>query len=485
MPLLLQTFDRFAALDVERRTWLELAQGLLLVCRQRDGSAREWTSASPPSWVEDAFVAIAAQALRLMPTGGPSAFVDLALVAQLRALGEAELTSMSPPGSLSEGVVAHGLALAIDHYAGQTFVETFRSNLRAELRPGDPYPLAPHDPRGWLGGRSANTRPDRLPTRRLDRIPHLRLADDRHSRYGVVLDFDMWNHLAPLSAVEGLCIATVHPNLTLDEFQIVEETRDGRRLVRNLGPRSPDTQHDVLVRAVGMAVDRGAEVVVLPEYCLAADERERFQNAVDGLPGQPLLLVAATSEVMEAATGGYFHNEAWVSVPGPPGASVDGRRARGFGLHKIFAAEIDHAAEGIAGATNLVIVKSESVTLAVLTCRDASSDELIDLLADCGVNLLLVPAFSDRTGSIVGLATGLSTRSQAFVAVAVAPAQWLKLSGEAMTSAPADRAEAAFSAPYEHPPVPVVVPAPDAPRGEGAGLWLFDVPTRSVEWVDV
>ena len=69
----------------------------------------------------------------------------------------------------------------------------------------------------------------------------------------------------------------------------------------------------------------------------------------------------------------------------------------------------------------VTVWRSDPLALAVLICRDAQDDKLIDILADVGVNLCLVPSFSDRAANITGMVETLSIRSQAFVVVAVSP----------------------------------------------------------------
>lgn len=160
--------------------------------------------------------------------------------------------------------------------------------------------------------------------------------------------------------------------------------------------------------------------------------------------------------------------------------------AGGYGSSqgKVFAAEMSGRQEGVDPAGSVRVIRSEAWSIAVLVCRDAMSSDLIDLLSGCGVNLLLVPAFSERTGSIVDQATSMSSRSQAFVAVAIGPAVWTT---EAVADRPqkTSRVESAFSGPYEVLPSVISLPNEGFDGTTGTGLWVFDTASRRADWLGV
>lgn len=462
----------FEDIDVADRTWLSLGERLLQAIDAIAVTADDWATLAPASVLLDVQAALLASAGSVVGDAAVlSAFVDDGVAARLSEFAAREIAALAQlRPEFAEAVVGHAVAEAISAAAGPTFVEWFRSRISLVVAPGAAYPVGVHDPRGWLGGRSANTRPGRIPTRELAATSRLRLGDALAARFGLRLDFDRFHHLSPIAASEPLRLAAVQPAMSLAEFEI--ESDPEAHTVRNHGPRDAAAARELVVECVRAAAAEGAQVVVVPEYCLDEVGRERLLGALERMDPRPVLVVAGSTEV-NAEGGPVPFNEAWLAAAGGPGV----------GLYKAFPAIVEHEAEGVASGSELWVFWSQSATIAVLICRDAASPELIEVLGRAGVNLLLVPAFSDRTGTLVANACTLRTRSQAVVVVANAPAVWSYEGVDGRPGGPADRAEAAFDAPYEHPPSPVVAPddAPGVPVG--AGAWLFDVSKRALEWV--
>ncbi|SNS56676.1 hypothetical protein [Rhodococcoides kyotonense] len=303
---------------------------------------------------------------------------------------------------------------------------------------------------------------------------YLRLGDKWTSAYGLTIDYEHWHHLSPLSDLSGLKVAAAQPNLSLAEYEF-ENVSTNR--VRNHGPSDPEGQHETLLRTITRAGELGVEVLVFSEYSLHSSWRDELQSATEKLSKSPTLIVAGTSEVFDGGSGERVENHAFLMVSG------------GFGLTqgKVFAAEMGSRIEGIGPVGSVRVFRSECWSIAVLICRDAMSPELTAMLGRCGVNLLLVPAFSERTGTIISQASSLGPVSQAFAIVAVGPAVW---TDERLDRRPPDapqRDEAAFVGPYELHPATVVAPFGGGEGSEeaGPGLWVFDAAERSMDWVSI
>lgn len=454
---------------------MSVARSLLLLCREGNGTADQWASL-PPDTVHDRLLGAQAEAAALLAKRGAglSAFAGRDEVLALRDLAVRWLDELSEVNTVfANALVAHPLAMAVSEAAGDTFVEWFRSRVTVEVVADEPYPVGSYDPRPFLGDHKPNTQPRRLPDRELDHTPRLRLGDQATSRYGLTLDFDCYHHLARLAAAPSLRLAAVQPNLSLAEFDI-DAAADGRAVVRNHGPRVAERQRVILASAISAAAGAGAQVVVVPEYCLDEAGRASLRADLEAMDDRPALVVGGTSEVRRDGSWIPF-NEAYLAVPD----------LRGLGIYKTFPAEVQGAVEDIAVSARVTVFWTETWVFTVLICRDAASPDLVDVLGRAGVNLLLVPAFSDRTGSLVDNARSLRTRSQAFVVVANAPAAWTWDALHRRPEPPDLRVEAAFDGPYEHPPEPVLAPDHHDGSALGAGVWLYDAGERKLSWIEL
>lgn len=468
-------FLRFAESDADERTWLALAEGLLVWATEYSPDANGWRTMSQDGFYGDFCRALEIDvhaALAVGAAGGLSAFADGKSVERLAAVISNGLVGWTTSQHLTsiQAVAAHMTACALDDIFAGTFEEWFRADIAVEVVSNRVYFVNGHNPKQFVGKHSVNTMPSRLPSRLLDNTRHLRLGDQWTTAYGLVIDYEHWHHLSPLSGVERLKIAAGQPNTTLAEYDIDYPTED---TIRNRGPADPARQHSILVNIVKRAGELGADVLVLPEYCLHTSWRNELKMAVDELSRTPTRIVAGTSEAFDGDPGERVQNHAWLMIAGGYGASQG----------KVFAAEMDKRTEGIATVGSVRVIRSEHWSVAVLICRDAMSTDLVGMLGRCGVNLLLVPAFSPRTGSIIAQAASLTSMSQAFVAVAVGPAVWTV---DAAVDRPTDgvRAEAAFGGPYEQHPTLTVAPSVDVGEAEGRGLWVFDSVERTVRWAN-
>lgn len=174
-----------------------------------------------------------------------------------------------------------------------------------------------------------------------------------------------------------------------------------------------------------------------------------------------MLVVAGTAEIEVASN--TVRNQAILWMP----------RGEPIPLTKSLPAVLDGYSEDVDTGTSTVrVFMTERWAIAVLICRDAFEARIIRQLEDIGVNLVLVPAMTPKTGTLVGSVSSLPARSQTFVAVAVAPATW--------PGREDGRCQACFHGPYDDHPEPVLCPRAGE-QADQRGVWLFDAYHREVD----
>jgi predicted amidohydrolase len=382
----------------------------------------------------------------------------------------------SIPAELGHVVACRVLALAIDDVMYPTaLADWFRAAGSLELRPDAIYPLVaePFDPRPHLPG-SPNSDPLPLEDERIDETPHLRLGSDETRSYRFVLDWDAYDHLAAVADQSQLGIAACQPNVELSEFDIEwpAPTLPGSEdpTFRNGGPKDPAGQVRVLLEQLDLAADHEADIVIFPEYTVLAEHRDELGARLRQLERRPSIVVGGTCEACLCDD----HDE---------GSCVPVNQAALWiadGVHpllKLIPAAVDGAIERIdTSRSHVKVFVSHRWVLAVLICRDALSPDILNQLESLRVNLLLVPAMSGKTTTLAQRVTGMTGRTQAFTALAVAPALW----GEDLDDA---RLQAAFSAPYGDRVAPFQAPPPEERPLGSKGVWLFDTRRQDVRWL--
>lgn len=369
--------------------------------------------------------------------------------------------------------VCHSLANVLDDTMMVTgLMDRFRDTGELLLQPGEIHPvgLSRMDPRPLLAGMPTSD-PANLAERRLDATRHLALGSQRTARYRFVLDWDATGRLADLAGRSSLRVGCSQPNLTLEEFDIQVHREEGglAPAFRNLGPNGGE-QAERLLEQLPLAAAASADVLVYPEYTVPLEARDEVEHALDELGAQrPSVVVGGTAERL-ACEDQHDHGANCVVV----NEAVLWFRDGAATLRKLIPARMDTGVEGISGAGGEVrVFVSGDWALCVLVCRDAMSVDIHEQLVEVGVSLLLVPAMSGKTTTLVERATSITSWTQAFVAVAVAPAQWFDDDRER------DRVQAAYHGPDAASLGPDVAPAlADRPRRE-RGLWVFDSNDRS------
>ncbi|HVF75921.1 MAG TPA: hypothetical protein VM938_12820 [Acidimicrobiales bacterium] len=443
-------------------TWFSLVEALLLLVEDNQAT---W----PPRANEHEDAAILIASLREAMADARSVWVGqeaAALIIDALDRFLAEYSEEERPGMALWA--AQRLAHVIDEERQDTLSDWSAGQGRFVIEPRRAYPVARLDPRTWLGG-SANTRPQRLPSAVPgDAVHNVHIGNDLHHHYRLTLDWTLQGVLTGLSGLDDLRITTLHPDGTVDDF-IIEPGPEAGTVV-NRGPVDPDAHAEVLTALLRKAADLEAHVVVLPEYAVPEATRTRLKEVLEELPNAPMLVVAGSTMTDEG------FNEGSILV-----TAGDVCTSRAF--RKVHRAEFQGQAEGIATdqPPSVTVWRAGDLALAVLLCRDAQDRRLMELLSDAGVNLLIVPSFTDRAESIIGVAERLSTTTQAFVIVAIGPRRLARSPGKATRET-----EAFFRGPYGDDTRPPAVYAPDSEhadeRGDGPGLWLFSSRGRHAEW---
>ena len=214
-----------------------------------------------------------------------------------------------------------------------------------------------------------------------------------------------------------------------------------------------------------------ADILVLPEYGLAAASRDLVIASLPDIATAPMLVISGVSS---AADDGYIVNDGVMVVTTPAGGV-----SRVINLpRKIFPAQVGGYRELIRQGSEVRVFLTESWTMATLICFDSMNAEIISQLADFGVNLLVVAALSEKSAAIIGSATSLCHRSQAFVVIATGPARWAS-TAMGIDSPDALRSEAVFAGPYAATDGGQVALSESAARVvDRPNLWTFNYTER-------
>lgn len=517
---LLQELTQIDDLDA---TWLQVATRLLSFCHKHPIPASAWLGLSGgevESIVQGIETLVYAELLRSGNVQGsedassneiasdtvhtlPPSFATQDQLLALQTIGKSELSAQPfSETRLSVCVVARGLAGAIDHLAGETFLEWFRNHSELVIEEGRPYPVIRHDPRRWLGTHPPNTNPARLQSRDLDATPHLKIAS-QHAGFRYVIDFGLWNRLSPIGSYDGLIVAVGQPNLHLSEFGYAHPGNPPT--IANHGPLDNNMQIDRIKRLVEEATRHAAQIILLPEYSLSETVSTQLVQWLPQLENPPVVFCAG--HVGGPDADGYVENESFllVNTPGTDRGWTQRSNA------KTTSAVINGLHERIRLASDVRLYASAECTLGVLVCVDAMNNEVIDRLADLGTNLLLVPAMSPKTATMVGTVIALCSRSQGFIALANGPASWthVGLDGDAPTTQEGEsalqmmteglqppvagssdyvnvRCEAFFAGPYGSDPASWRLPSEGYERPEGRlSLRIFNTSTATVDELTV
>lgn len=383
---------------------------------------------------------------------------------------------------LAEAAIAIAEAIAAHRY--QQF-EDFWSESPRTLVHGRAFPEAFRNPKHLLGRTlRPNSEPSNLPPD-FGRVKGIRLA----RRVARSFDFQVhtWpEHLSKLAEERPLVIATCHPNYANEEFRVPYDASVGQMWFRNEGPINRPRQLSLLRRQMLAAAKAGATVVVIPEYALHPDDRPKLREFFEGMPEdrQPLLVVAGSGRVAKPEGSANHFNEAavWIGSAGRPPAT----ERVGWEQDKLYPAPITYPVpefprrsprrfhESVSRGRAVQVIRTRKWVVAVLVCRDAMEHELVNQLADLGVNLCIVPCYTPHSASIAGSLAALRTRSQAVTVIASAPAL--------MLNEPVR--DVAFDGPFEQETGAVQRWSNHPDRTAGPGIWVWTPsPSSAPRWI--
>lgn len=226
----------------------------------------------------------------------------------------------------------------------------------------------------------------------------------------VVLDFRHRERLDELtwSGAERLpSIATLHP--FLGEGAIAIGTRS-RSAFFDVGPADWD-RTDVLAQLEQV---RQAQIAVLPELCLPTPDA--LEAALAAEPERyPSLIVAGSAHIRQhdvARDREIRANESRVYLDGELVAVH--HKIHRFATKDLPGQLLDRPLdEDITQERKTIRVLSGRYTrLAVVICADLNDQDIPWLLAEAGVNLLLVPALTPSVGAFNAAATGIASHCQ-------------------------------------------------------------------------
>lgn len=347
---------------------------------------------------------------------------------------------------------ARGLALGIDSAFGHRFYELLIG--RRTVAPGDPIPLSRPNPSAIV--RAPTVNPTTLESNQLDVLPHLRLAPRGVENMRVILEV-----VDPESLVanEGpRRIAVVQPAALLSDFEWDLVDEDAFFNVRLPGAE------ELIRRLVSQALDVDPDVLIIPELCVSETLAEELHSAASNHDHPPFITVPGSHHF----TDGTIRENRSLTLFG-----TDGARTLVTKFHPFEWAESGDRkrTEDLTGSDKptITIRSLGNWSVATLICRDAIEQPFIEVLADLGVNLLCIPAFTAKTDPFETTGSLLMTRNQAFTVMACTPAEY----GQDAVIVIPDRHRPTMRFGKDH-----------ADGGAGdPGLLIVDIPTSNIQWI--
>jgi hypothetical protein len=333
---------------------------------------------------------------------------------------------------------ARALALVVHDRAGKHFSTDFLSrhkNEEWEARPDEgiavPYPQRTDMTSAGIPRRDLPTDPERY-SDSYDRLPGLRLAPRLKEGCKVVLDTRFAEDLDDLRSPAGAPKQTRY-DLRFGAAVLNRESKKGSELdwteefdgqigkFFDVHPVDGAQQLERMRRILAQA-RKELDVLVFPELCTTREDQSRLIEEFRADPGRIRLLVAGSCHHPNSGgngdlSDGYRRNEAAVAMR-PSNREYVHHKMRKYsykGTECIYHEDIDCK-------DSIRICLSHEWFLSVLICKDGLDHHgVVSTLEDFGVNLLLVPALSEKLNPFLTFLGSLVLANHAVIAVANNP----------------------------------------------------------------
>lgn len=323
---------------------------------------------------------------------------------------ERDLLSRIVAGAEAEDLpdAVHGIAWGLSTATAATFAPAWRDELPAEphlLARGEAFPVA-DAPWSAADGLALSPRPASLSSP-VGELPTVRFHDG---------SFDAWVDVRLERSLEAVAarlerVATVHPNERWDELDVPE--RNG--LVFPVTPRDPEGQAARVAAALDSVLEAGPGMIVLPELCATAPVLEMLAGRLREHEA-PLLVVAGSCHVR---LRGEPENQAV--------ALLAGTRRRMTHLKNVpFSDELRlrrPRKEGIRQRERLrvMVYPADRFRFAIAICRELLDARVTAAYDRLGVNVLAVPALTEKIEPFEPAVEERVARAQALSVVANGP----------------------------------------------------------------
>jgi predicted amidohydrolase len=336
--------------------------------------------------------------LQQPPPGGYVALLDTPKVHATLA----ELQSLDPASHL--GILRGLLAPALDR-----FFDDLRGPIT--LARGMPIPNATRRVQD-LFGKTCTPYQQTITARELLGRTGFDLFHDSDPRIGVTIDFSHSDKLDALTWPKRKLprVATVHPRL------------DGKRLdFKVSGDRVFDVKPEpwslqgTLAQLTAVA---SAHIAMLPELCLPS--AGALAAALASTPSRysPIVVAGSAHERINAGGKRSSINESRVYIDGQQVLShkkirpLETKHLGNDTFEQMLHEDLSPTQDSI------TLLSGEKTRMAVMICADINDSAIVRVLEECGVNLLLVPSLTYKTGAFNGAVCQLASHCQALCVVA-------------------------------------------------------------------
>jgi hypothetical protein len=312
----------------------------------------------------------------------------------------AGVASLDPVGQLG---VLRGLCVG----ALQPFFDDFEGHLT--LSKGMPLPHATRPVQKLFGSRCTPYQ-GTISVRELLGRTGFDLFRDTDPSIAVTLDYSRRDEIDAIGWPEERLprVGSLHPRLDGERLSYTLE--DG--LVFDVRPT--DWSLDQTLQALESVSD--AEIALLPELCLPAPGV--LEEALRAAPQRYSSMVVAGSAHERIGEGESAEtvNESRVYIAGE--RVLTHRKIRPLRTRQIGNRRFDElVCEDLSPQHELTLLSGDRTRMGVVICADINEGSIPGVLERCGVNLLLVPSLTYRTGAFNGAVCQLASHCQALCVV--------------------------------------------------------------------